>query len=110
METRTIVRKVTKSLDVNFADSKKVQALESKYKSLKGLTRGEYQVQFDKILTQVRKNINVLDDIQKSGASTMAVLKDLGFDSEVKNLSNLLMSVKEDFDVMAEVNTLLSRF
>jgi hypothetical protein len=40
----------------------------------------------------------------------MGLLKELGFDSEVQNLSNLLMNVKEDYDVMLEINSLLSRF
>lgn len=109
-EIKALINAELKSEKVELAESKKTIALQKKYNSLKGLVRADYDSKFKAMLQIVRKNIEELTDIRDEAQKLNVAFKELGITSEEKEIQNLLMNVKEDLEVMYEVNDQLKGF
>lgn len=95
---------------IELAETTKVKEYIKKYKSIKNADRAYYSNKLNALADEAKKNIEKLGDIKDSAPRFLNLLKEIGADGDYKELSNLLMNVKEDFDVMVEVLNLVKRF
>ena len=98
------------SQKILLAETTKVKEFIKKYKSVKNADRGYYSSKLNALADEAKKNIEKLGDIKDEAPRFLNLLKEIGADNDYKELSNLLMNVKEDFDVMVEVLNLVKKF